>query len=50
MEVLVFPLGNSPKVNVIAGLEFELATYDVAVDRFSHYTTGNSHIRVIYGM
>ena len=29
--VHTFPKGISPKVNVIARLEFELATYDVAV-------------------
>ena len=31
----------SPKMIVIARLEFELAYYDVAVLHFSHYTTEN---------
>ena len=34
-----FPRVFCPKVNVIARLEFELAHYDSAVQRFSHYTT-----------
>ena len=34
-----FPIGISPKVNVVAGLEFELAYYDVTVQHFSHYHT-----------
>ena len=32
--VQTFPKGIYPKVNVIARLEFELAYYDSAVDRF----------------
>ena len=32
-----FPKGISPKVNVIARLEFELAYFEAAVQRFSHY-------------
>ena len=35
-----FPKSISPKVNVIARLEFELAYYDVIVQHFSHYATG----------
>ena len=34
-----FPKGICPKVNVIARLEYELAYYDSAVQRFNHYTT-----------
>ena len=34
-----FPMEISPKVNVIAQLDFELANYDVAVQHVSHYTT-----------
>ena len=34
-----FPKGICPKVNVIAQLEFELAYYDSAFQRFNHYTT-----------
>ena len=35
-RVHAFPKGISPKVNVIVGLEFELAYYDVAVKQVSH--------------
>ena len=35
-----FPKDTSPKVNVIAQLEFELAYYNVAVQHVSHYATG----------
>ena len=38
-EVHTFPEGIYPKVNVIALLEFELAYYDSAVQRFNPYTT-----------
>ena len=34
-----FPKGICPKVNVIVRLEFELAYYDSAVQRFIHYAT-----------
>ena len=37
--VHTFPKGICSKVNVIAQLEFELASYDSAVHRFNHYTT-----------
>ena len=37
--VHIFPNGICPKVNVIARLEYELAYYDSAVNRFNHYTT-----------
>ena len=37
--VHTFPKGIWPKVNVIARLEYELAYYDSAVNRFNHYTT-----------
>ena len=33
-------MGISPKVNVIAWLEFELAYYDIAIEHVSHYATG----------
>ena len=39
-DVHTFPKGISPKVNVIARLEFELAYYDVTVHYVSHYDTG----------
>ena len=32
-------MGIYPKVNVIAGLEYELAYYDSAVHRFNHEDT-----------
>ena len=38
LTFLTFPKGICPKVNVIARLEFELAYYDSAVQRFNHYT------------
>ena len=41
MGVHAFSKGISPKVNVIARLEFELAFYDVAVQNISHYATGD---------
>ena len=34
------PKGNSPKVNVMARLEFELAYYDVVVQYVNHDGTG----------
>ena len=37
-KVHTFPKGICPKVNVIARLEYELAYYDSAVQRFNHYT------------
>ena len=37
--VYTFPKGISPKVNVIAWLEFELAYYDVKVQHVNHYAT-----------
>ena len=36
--VHAFPKGISPKVNIIARLEFELANFEVAVQRVNHYT------------
>ena len=41
--VHTFPKGISPKVNVVAQLEFELANYDSAVHRLNHYTTRNEN-------
>ena len=38
-EVQAFAEATCPKVNLIARLEFELAYYDSAVQRFNHYTT-----------
>ena len=40
MEVHNFQKGISLKVNVRAGLDFEFAYYDIAVEYVSHYTTG----------
>ena len=37
--VHIFPKGIYPKVNVIERLEYELAYYDSAVQRFNHYAT-----------
>ena len=39
MGVHTFPKGICRKVNVIARLEYELAYYDSAVQRFNHNTT-----------
>ena len=39
MKIYTFPKDISPKMNVIAWLEFELADYDVAVQHISHYVT-----------
>ena len=39
-EVHPFPKSNSPKVIVIARLDFELSNHDVAVQHVSHYATG----------
>ena len=40
-------LGNTPKVNVIACLEFELAYNDVAVHHFCYYATRPQQVFVI---
>ena len=45
-RVYTFPKGISPKVNVIAQLEFELAYFEAAVQRYSHYAIRVN--RVIY--
>ena len=37
--VYIFPKGISPKVNVKAQLEFELAYLKAIIKHFSHYTT-----------
>ena len=37
--VHTFPNGICPRLNVIERLEFELAYYDPAVQRYNHYTT-----------
>ena len=38
MGFMPFSKGNSPKVKVIAWLEFEIVYYDVAVQLTSHHT------------
>ena len=38
-EFITFPMGISPKVNVIGTSEFELANFQTAVQDFSHYAT-----------
>ena len=43
-----FPRYISPKVNMIARLEFELAYFEVAVQYFIHYTTGDSLLQIKY--
>ena len=45
-EVPTFPNGVSPKVKIIARLEFELALYGVAVQDVSDDTTGTSPGRI----
>ena len=40
--VHTFPKGICPKVNVIVRLEFELAYYDSAIERFNRYVTKTS--------
>ena len=37
-KIHIFPKGISPKVNVIARLESELAYYNVTVQHVTHYT------------
>ena len=37
-RVHTFPKGICPKMNVTAQLEFELAYYDSALQRFNYYT------------
>ena len=41
MGLHAFSKGMNLKMNVIAGLEFELAYYDLAVLHVSHYTMSN---------
>ena len=36
-EFMPFSKGNSRRVNLITRLELEIASYDVAVNRISHY-------------
>ena len=38
-----FPNDISPKVNIIAQLEFELTHYNVVVQHISHYNIGTPH-------
>ena len=42
--IYTFPNGICPKVNVKARLEFELAYYGSAVQRFNHYTTNFMYV------
>ena len=42
-----FPKGISPKVNVLARLEFELAYYDVKLKHVRHNTMENPINRLI---
>ena len=44
-ELIPFFTGIIPEVNVIAGLEFELANYDITVQHVGHYTTETSPIQ-----
>ena len=41
-EVQTFPKGMSPKVIIIAQLQFKFTYYEVEVQYFSHYATGFS--------
>ena len=45
-----FSNGISPKVNVIVRLEFELAYYDSAVQRFNNYTMRISPSLFLFGI
>ena len=38
--VHIFPNGINPQMNVIAWMEFEVATIETAVQHFSHYSMG----------
>ena len=38
-----FPKGIFPKENIIAWVEFELTSYDIAIQHVRHYTTGTLH-------
>ena len=46
-EINIFPCGICPKLKVIARLRFELAYYDIAIQRFNHYTTRLPNPRLI---
>ena len=39
--------GISPKVNVLARLEFKLAYYDSPVQRFNNFTTRTPHFPIV---
>ena len=45
-EIHTFPMGLSPKMNVITLLGFKLVYYDAAVQYVSHYATETSLDRV----
>ena len=38
-EVLSYPTGISPKINIAMRLEFELAYFEASVQHFNHYAT-----------
>ena len=46
----VFLNGINPKVNIIVRLEFELVSYDVAVEHISHYVTGTPNFKRYAGI
>ena len=48
-RVHAFPKGISPKVNVIAWLEFELTHYKTVVQYVDHYTADTPRCSNIYG-
>ena len=48
LGIHTFPKGICPKVNVIARLEFELAYYNSAVQRFNHYATRTRPRSILY--
>ena len=48
--VHTFPKGICPKVTVRARVEYELAYYDSAVNRFNHYTTRTPPNEIEYMM
>ena len=41
--IRIFPKGFSPKVNIIALLEFELSYYDIVVQYISHSISATPH-------
>ena len=43
-----FPRGISPKVNVIAGLEFKLVYYNITCEHLNRYATGTASTAFLY--